>query len=145
TRLGVAPANSVGVLDWNSRRHFELYWSIPGTGAVMVQLNLRLGPEDLSFVLTDSDTTVVWVDETLLPVAEAVAPLVPQVRTWVVMSDQPMSEIETSLTGAVHYEDLLAAAADTFDWPEITESSAFAACYTTGTTGHPKGVFYSHR
>ena len=145
TQLGVAPADSVGVLDWNSRRHFELYWSIPGIGAVMVQLNLRLGPEDLAFVLTDSGTTVVCVDETLLPVAETVAPLVPQVRTWVVMSDKPMDEIETTLTGAVHYEDLLAAADATYDWPEITESSAFAACYTTGTTGHPKGVFYSHR
>lgn len=145
TDLGVGPADKVGVLDWNSRRHFELYWAIPGTGAVMVQLNLRLGGEDMAYVLTDSDTTVVCVDETLLPLAEAVAPHVPHVRTWVVMSDRPMAEISTTLPNAVHYEELLAEAAPVFDWPEIDEDSAFAACYTTGTTGRPKGVFYSHR
>lgn len=145
TDLGVGPGDRVGILDWNSRRHFELYWSIPGTGAVMIQLNLRLGPEDLSYVLKDSETTVVCVDESLLPIAEVVAPLVPQVRTWVVMSDRPMSQISTSLENTVHYEDLLADSAESFDWPEIDETSAFAACYTTGTTGRPKGVFYSHR
>ena len=145
TDLGVVPGDRVGVLDWNSRRHFELYWSIPGTGAVMIQINLRLGPEDSSYVLTDSETTVVCVDESLLPIAEAVAPLVSQVRTWVIMSDRPMSEITTSLDNAVHFEDLLAVSEETFEWPEIDESSAFAACYTTGTTGRPKGVFYSHR
>lgn len=145
TGLGVEPGDRVGILDWNSRRHFELYWSIPGTGAVMIQLNLRLGPEDLAYVLNDSQTSVVCVDESLLPIAEAVAPLAPQVRTWVVMSDRPLSEIGTTLEGAVHFEDLLAQSAETYDWPEIEESSAFAACYTTGTTGKPKGVFYSHR
>ncbi|MGO1397813.1 MAG: long-chain-fatty-acid--CoA ligase [Brevibacterium yomogidense] len=145
TDLGVVPGGKVGVLDWNSRRHFELYWSIPGIGAVMVQLNLRLGAEDMAYVLTDSGTTVVCVDETLLPIAEAVAPHVPHVRTWVVMTDKPMAEVSTTLENAVHFEDLLAAADEKFDWPEIDESSAFAACYTTGTTGKPKGVFYSHR
>jgi fatty-acyl-CoA synthase len=145
TDLGVGPGDRVGVLDWNSRRHFEHYWSIPGLGAVMVQLNLRLGPEDMAFVLKDSGTSVVCVDETLLPIAEAVAPLVPHVRTWVVLSDRPAADISTSLTNTAHYEDLLAQAPTTFDWPEVQESSAFAACYTTGTTGSPKGVFYSHR
>ncbi|WP_082819262.1 long-chain-fatty-acid--CoA ligase [Brevibacterium linens] len=145
TGLGIGPGDRVGVLDWNSRRHFELYWSIPGTGAAMIQLNLRLGPEDMGFVLEDSGTSVVFVDESLLPVAEAVAPTATQVETWVVMSDRPLAEVDTSLINVVHFEDLLAAADRTFDWPEITESSAFAACYTTGTTGKPKGVFYSHR
>uniref|UniRef100_UPI002106AD5C AMP-binding protein n=1 Tax=Pseudonocardia sp. ICBG1034 TaxID=2844381 RepID=UPI002106AD5C len=70
--LGAGPATRVGILDWNSRRHYELYWAIPGLGSVMVQLNLRLGPEDLSFVVADSGTSIVCVDETLLPVAEAV-------------------------------------------------------------------------
>jgi fatty-acyl-CoA synthase len=145
TDLGIGPGDRVGVLDWNSRRHFELYWSIPGIGAAMIQLNLRLGPEDMSFVITDSETAAVCVDETLLPVAEAVAPLVPQVKTWIIMSDRPLSQIETSLENTVHFEDLLSRAEDSFDWPEVDEDSAFAACYTTGTTGKPKGVFYSHR
>ena len=144
TGLGIGPGDRVGVLDWNSRRHFELYWSIPGTGAAMIQLNLRLGPEDMGFVLEDSGTSVVFVDESLLPVAEAVAPTATQVETWVVMSDRPLAEVDTSLINVVHFEDLLAAA----DRPSTGRRSpriAFAACYTTGTTGKPKGVFYSHR
>lgn len=143
--LGVQPGDRVGILDWNSRRHFELYWAIPGLAAVMIQLNLRLGPDDLTFVIEDSGTSVICVDETLLPLAEAVAPRLSGVRTWVVMSDKPMSEIETTLANVVHYEDLVAAADETIAWPEVDERSAYGACYTTGTTGRPKGVFYSHR
>lgn len=143
--LGVQPADRVGVLDWNSRRHYELYWAIPGLGAAMVQLNLRLGPQDLAYVIRDSGASVICVDESLLKVAEAVAPSVPAVRAWIVMSDRPASEIETSLPNALHYEDLLAAADPHTEWPEIDERSAYGACYTTGTTGRPKGVFYSHR
>ena len=143
--LGVEPGDRVGVIDWNSRRHFELYWAIPGLAACMIQVNLRLGPEDLTYVLTDSDTKVILVDETLLPVAEAIAPDVPHVTTWVVMSDKPAGEITTTLPNALHYEDLIAQAEATIEWPEVNERSAYAACYTTGTTGRPKGVYYSHR
>lgn len=143
--LGVEPGTRVGVLDWNSRRHFELYWAIPGLAAVMVQLNLRLGPEDLAYVIADSGTSVICVDETLLPLAEAVAPAMPGVTTWIIMSDKPLSEIQTTLPNAHLYEDLLAASEPQIDWPEVDERSAYSACYTTGTTGRPKGVFYSHR
>lgn len=143
--LGVQAGDRVGILDWNSRRHYELYWAIPGLGAVMVQLNLRLAAEDLSFVTEDSGTSVICVDETLLPVAEAVAPRLPGVRAWVVMTDKPLSEIETTLPNVHHYEDLVAAASPDISWPEIDERSAYGACYTTGTTGRPKGVYYSHR
>lgn len=143
--LGVEPGTRVGVIDWNSRRHFELYWAIPGLAAVMVQLNLRLSPEDLAYVIADSDTSVICVDKTLLPLAEAVAPAMPSVTTWVVMTDKPMSQIHTTLPNVHHYEDLLAANEPRIDWPEVDETSAYSACYTTGTTGRPKGVFYSHR
>lgn len=143
--LGLGPGNQIGVLDWNSRRHFELYWSIPGIGATMVQLNLRLGPEDLSYVLKDSETTTVCVDESLLSVAEAVAPMCPHVTTWIIMSDRPVSEIETTLENPVDFEQLVSTAEPEYDWPEVDETTAFGACYTTGTTGRPKGVFYSHR
>ena len=143
--LGVGQATRFEVIDWNSRRHFELYWAIPGLAAVMVQLNLRLGPEDLSYVISDSDTSVICVDESLLPLAEAVAPSMPSVTTWIIMSDKPMNEIQTSLPNAHHYEDLLAASEPDIDWPVVDERSAYSACYTTGTTGRPKGVFYSHR
>lgn len=143
--LGVGVGDRVGILDWNSRRHYENYWAIPGLGAVMVQLNLRLGAEDLSFVIRDSGTSVICVDETLLPVAEAVAPMLPEVQAWVVMTDRPLSHIETTLPNVHHYEDLVAAASPNITWPELEERSAYSACYTTGTTGRPKGVYYSHR
>lgn len=143
--LGVAPGNRVGVLDWNSRRHFELYWAIPGLGAVMLQMNLRLGHEDLGYVVGHSNLSYVCVDESLLPVAEAIAAHAPQIKGWIVMTEKPLSQIKTTLSPLLHHEDLLAAADAKIDWPEIEESSAYSACYTTGTTGKPKGVYYSHR
>lgn len=145
TDLGVGPADMVGILDWNSRRHFELYWAIPGTGAAMLQMNLRLSPEDLGYVTSHSKASWVLVDESLLAVAEQLAPHAPGVRGWIVMGDRPMSDISTSLPNVHHFEDLMAQADDSFDWPFIEEISAYSACYTTGTTGRPKGVYYSHR
>lgn len=143
--LGVQPGDRVGILDWNSRRHFELYWAIPGLGAVMLQMNLRLGTEDLAYVAGHSQASYVLVDETLLPVAEAIAPHSPCVKGWIVMSDKPLSQIRTTLAPVFHHEELLAAASPAIDWPMIDEHSAYSACYTTGTTGRPKGVYYSHR
>jgi len=143
--LGVAPGDKVGILDWNSLRHFELYWSIPGLGAVMLQMNLRLGAEDLTYVANHSEASYICVDESLLTVAESIAPHVPGVKGWIVMTDKPLADIQTTLTPRYHYEDLLAAASASLDWPEIDEQSAYGACYTTGTTGRPKGVYCSHR
>lgn len=143
--LGVAPGDRVGTLDWNSRRHFELYWAIPGLGAVMLQMNLRLGQEDLGYVVGHSEASYICVDESLLGVAEAIAMHAPQIKGWIVMTDKPLDQIKTRLSPLFHYEDLLAAADARIDWPEIDERSAYSACYTTGTTGRPKGVYYSHR
>jgi fatty-acyl-CoA synthase len=143
--LGIGPGDRVGVLDWNSRRYFELYYAIPGLGAVLLQLNLRLSVEDLSYIIDHSHATLICVDESLLPLAEAIAPHVPNVRGWIVMADKPVPELSTTLRKWHHHEALLAAADSTFDWPMIDERSAYAACYTTGTTGRPKGVYYSHR
>ncbi|MBC9734302.1 long-chain-fatty-acid--CoA ligase [Nocardioides marmotae] len=143
--LGVGAGDVVGILDWNSLRHFELYWAIPGLGAVMLQMNLRLAPEDLAYVVEHSGASVVCVDESLLPQAEELARRCPQVRRWVVMADRPVAEIDTTLPEPVDHEALLADGATTYAWPVIEETSAYSACYTTGTTGRPKGVFYSHR
>ncbi|GAA4815076.1 long-chain-fatty-acid--CoA ligase [Tomitella cavernea] len=143
--LGVGPGDVVGILDWNSKRHFELYWAIPGLAAVMLQMNLRLAPADLGYVTDHSGASVVLVDESLLPAAEALAPHAPGVHTWVILSDNPMEQIATTLPNAVHFEDLMAAAPDRHAWPVIDETSAYSACYTSGTTGRPKGIYYSHR
>lgn len=143
--LGVGPGDVVGILDWNSRRHFELYWAIPGLAAVMLQMNLRLAPEDLGYVTDHSEASWILVDESLLPIAEKLASLVPQVKGWIVMTDRPLSQINTTLTNVYHFEDLLLAEDTHIDWPMVDETSAYSACYTTGTTGRPKGIYYSHR
>lgn len=143
--LSIGPADVVGVIDWNSKRHFELYWAIPALGSVLLQMNLRLGGDDLAFVTNHSHAKCVLVDESLLPVAEALAAAGVEVQTWVVMTDRPMSEITTTLPGAVSFEDLMAQASDDIEFAMIDETSAYSACYTTGTTGKPKGIYYSHR
>lgn len=144
-KLGVKPGDVVGVLDWNSRRFYELYWSLPGIAAVMLQMNLRLGVEDLSYVSNHAKARFVCVDESLLPIAEQIAEHTPGVEGWIVLTDKPLSQIETKLENVLHFEDLMADEPDTYDWPMIDETSAYSACYTTGTTGKPKGVYYSHR
>ena len=139
------PGDRVGVVDWNSRRHFELYWAISGIGALLLQMNPRLGPDDLGFVAQHSDAAFIIIDETLLSVAEAIAPQVSRIKGWIVMTDKPLSEINSTLLPLHHYEDLLASSSEFIRWPEIDERSACTACYTTGTTGRPKGIYYSHR
>ncbi|MFD7007892.1 long-chain-fatty-acid--CoA ligase [Rhodococcus jostii] len=145
TGLGIGPADMVGILDWNSKRHYELYWAIPGIAAAMLQMNLRLSSEDLAYVVGHSDARFIFVDESLLPVAEALAPNAPNVKGWVLMSDKPMSQISTTLENVHHFEDLMAEASEVYDWPMIDEHATYSACYTTGTTGRPKGIYYSHR
>ena len=141
-KLGVNLGDRVGVMDWNSLRHYELYWAIPAIGAVFTQLNLRLAPEDLLYVINDSQASVIVVDETLVSAIQPLAERAKGVKTWVILSD---GHIEHNLPNAVYYEDLITEAEPLAEWPNISETSAFAAGYTTGTTGRPKGVFYSHR
>lgn len=143
--IGVKPGDRVGILAWNTHRHFELYWAIPGVGAVMTMLNLRLGPTDLGHVLEDSGVSTVFVEDSLLPIAQSLAPSYPQVKNWVIVSDNPLESIETTLPNPLDYETLVANADPTPRWQQIDERSSYGACYTTGTTGRPKGVYYSHR
>jgi fatty-acyl-CoA synthase len=143
--LGVSVGDRVGVLDWNSYRNYELYFGIPGTGAVMLLMNLRLGPTDLAYVVNHAETKLVVVDETLIPLVEAIAPQCKTVSGYVILTDRSLGDIETTLSPVYSYEDLLEQASDEYEWPNMDEKSACAACYTTGTTGRPKGVYYSHR
>jgi fatty-acyl-CoA synthase len=143
--LGVEAGDRVGVLAWNDHRHYESYFGIPGTGAVILQLNLRLHPDRLKYVLNHSEPRFLVIDESLLEVAENVAPDVTSIEGFVVMTDNELDEVKTDLEPTYSYEDLLAEAEPEYDWPYIDETSAYSACYTTGTTGRPKGVYYSHR
>jgi fatty-acyl-CoA synthase len=144
TRLGVRPGDRVATLAWNNYRHLELYYAIPCMGAVLHTLNLRLFPDQLEFTIRDAGDTVLFVDRTLLPILERVAGRIPSVRTIVVMSDgEPLPEHH--LGELLDYETLMAAEPADFSWPKLDEQSAAAMCYTSGTTGNPKGVVYSHR
>jgi len=143
--LGIGIGDRVGVMDWNSYRNYEMYFAIPGTGSVMLLMNLRLSPTDLSYVVNHAETKLVVVDETLLPLVEAAAPQFKTVRGYVVFTDKNIKDIQTKLSPVYSYEDLLSQADAEYEWPHMDERAACAACYTTGTTGRPKGVYYSHR
>jgi fatty-acyl-CoA synthase len=145
TDLGVQVGDSVGVLDWNSHRHLEAYYGIPGTGAVLLLLNIRLSPVDLSYVINHAEAKYILVDETLIPIAEAIVDQCESVKGYIVMTDKDLSEIKTKLSPVFSYEKLLEATDEGIKWPVLDEKSAYGACYTTGTTGRPKGVYYSHR
>jgi fatty-acyl-CoA synthase len=144
TRLGVKPGDRVATLAWNNYRHLELYYAIPCMGAVLHTLNLRLFPEQLEFTIADAGDSVLFVDRTLVPVLNQVAGRIPLVRTIVVLNDGgPVPE--HGLGELLDYETLMAGETADFAWPRLDEWSAAAMCYTSGTTGNPKGVVYSHR
>jgi fatty-acyl-CoA synthase len=140
--LGVEVGDRVGVISWNTHRFYELFFGVPGTGAVLLQMNLRLHPKDLVYVANHSGAKVIFVDESLLPIAEAIAPNI-KAEKYVIMADGELPE--TKLPNTYSYEELLKEQSDKYDFPMIDERSAYSACYTSGTTGNPKGVYYSHR
>lgn len=138
-RLGIRPGDRVATLAWNHGRHLEAYYALPAMGAVLHTLNIRLHPDDLAYIINHAEDSAVLVDETLLPVWEKVAPLV-QVGNVIVMSDS------TAPARWLDYETLLAAEDDApLPFDDLDERSAGILCYTSGTTGRPKGVLYSHR
>lgn len=143
--LGVKPGDRVGVLEWNTYRYHELYFGIPGMGAVHLEMNLRLVAPELVYVAQHAGASLLFVDESLIPMAEAMAPEFRPARGYVILTDKKLGDVKTKLSPVYSYEDLLNEAKPTYDWPMLDESSTFSACYTSGTTGRPKGVFYSHR
>jgi fatty-acyl-CoA synthase len=144
-RLGIERGDRVATFAWNSQRHFELYLAVPSFGAVLHTLNIRLFPEQISYIVGHADDQVIFVDGSLVgPLAELVAgsDRFGGVRHYVVMGDGDLD----ALPGALSYEQLLEeAGAGEHDWPDVPERAAAALCYTSGTTGNPKGVLYSHR
>ncbi len=140
TRLGVKPGDRVATLSWNHYRHLEVYYGVPCMGAVVHTLNLRLHPNDLGYIARHAEDSVLVVDRSLWPLYEKFKDAVPGIRHVIVVPDAgPAPE------GTLDYEALLAAESPRYDFPELDENSASMLCYTSGTTGHPKGVLYSHR
>jgi len=143
-RFGVGPGDRVGTFMWNSQEHMEAYLAIPSMGSVLHTLNIRLFPEQLAYVVNHGEDRVVLVDDSLVPMLAKVAAELTTVECFVVVGDGDASALGTSRP-VLRYSELLAAESPEFAWPEIDERQAAAMCYTSGTTGNPKGVAYSHR
>jgi fatty-acyl-CoA synthase len=141
-RLGVKQGDRVGTFAWNNQRHLELYMAVPCIGAVLHTLNIRLFAEQLTYIVNHAQDGIIFVDDSVIPLLEPLVPTFEGVRHYVVMGDGDRG----SLPNALRYDELLEeAGSGSYDYPEVDERQAAALCYTSGTTGNPKGVLYSHR
>jgi acyl-CoA synthetase (AMP-forming)/AMP-acid ligase II len=147
SELGVKQGDRVATYAWNNQRHFELYFAVPCTGAVLHTLNIRLFEEQLAYIVNHAEDKVIFVDDSLVPLLVKLAPSFETVTHYVVMGHGSTELSDAGqLPGALRYEALLEQAGPgEFDYPEVQERQAAALCYTSGTTGNPKGVLYSHR
>lgn len=139
---GIHPGDRVATIAWNDHRHLELYYSITGIGSVLHTVNPRLREQQIAWILNHAEDQIVFIDPDFLPIAEAIGSEASSVRQWVVLAEELPA---TSLENAVAYEELIAGSDPLQEWPLLDEWSAATLCYTSGTTGNPKGVMQSHR
>ena len=145
TRLGVGYGDVVGTLAWNHHWHMECFYAIPGIGAVCHTVNPRLFEEQIVYIINHARDTVLIVDQDFVTLAERIVDQIPAVKQFIILGARGCVEEPTRLGDVLYYDDLIAGEPTTFDWPEFDERSASGLCYTSGTTGNPKGVLYSHR
>src|SRR4051812_17772629 len=139
-KLGVSRHDRVATLARNGFRHFEIYYAVAGSGAVIHTINPRLFPDQIVYIANHAEDKVVFYDITFAPLVEKLAPQLKTVKHWIAMTDRAhLPKI------GLCYEELLAAESDRYEWPSFDEKSAACLCYTSGTTGNPKGALYSHR
>jgi acyl-CoA synthetase (AMP-forming)/AMP-acid ligase II len=142
--LGVEEGDRVGTLAWNGYRHFEIYFATSGIGAVCHTVNPRLFPAQIAYIIDHAEDRYVFCDLTFVPLLEGIAPQLRRAKGFVVMTDRAHMP-ETTLPNVLCYEDLVRGHSDEIEWPRLDENAASSLCYTSGTTGSPKGVLYSHR
>ncbi len=143
-KLGVKLGDRIATLAWNGFRHFELYYGVSGMGAVLHTINPRLFAEQIIYIVNHAEDDYIFTDLTFVPLLEQLHDKFEGVKGFVIMTDEDHMP-ETTLPNALCYETLLAAESAEYDWPDLDENTASSLCYTSGTTGNPKGVLYSHR
>ena len=143
TRLGATPGDRIASLAWNGYRHFELFFAVSGAGMVMHTINPRLFPEQVAWIVNDAEDRWLFVDATFLPLVEKLRPMLKTLKGVVLMTDR--AHMPAAAADLLCYEDLLAAESADFAWPALDENTACGLCYTSGTTGNPKGALFSHR
>ncbi|KWX25540.1 long-chain fatty acid--CoA ligase [Mycolicibacterium wolinskyi] len=143
--LGITEDERVGTFMWNNTEHLTAYLALPAMGAVLHTLNIRLSPEQIAFIANEAEDRVIIADSSLIPLLAPVLPLAETVHTVLVVGDGDLAPLTASGKTVLRYDEALAGQSPQFDWPDIDENSAAAMCYTSGTTGNPKGVVYSHR
>jgi len=139
-RLGVGMQDRVGTLAWNNYRHLEVYYGVAGSGAVIHTINPRLFPDQITYIANHAEDKVIFFDTTFAPLVEKLAPQLKTVKHWVAMTDKAHTP-----KGALCYDELIDAESEDYEWPTFDENTAVCLCYTSGTTGNPKGALYSHR
>jgi acyl-CoA synthetase (AMP-forming)/AMP-acid ligase II len=143
--MGLQPGDAVGTIAWNNHRHLEAYYAVSGSGMVIHTCNPRLHPQQLAYVVDHAEDQVVLFDATFAPLVKGIAAHCPKVRAWVCLADPEHTPEIEGVANVLSYEALLGPCNDTFAWPSFDERTAAALCYTSGTTGNPKGALYSHR
>jgi fatty-acyl-CoA synthase len=145
SRLGIQYGDVIGTLAWNHHWHMECFYAIPGIGAVCHTVNPRLFEEQIVYIINHAQDKVLMVDQDFVELAERIVDQLPKVEKFIILGPRGCVEEPTKLGEVLYYDDLIAEEPTDFAWPEFDERSASALCYTSGTTGNPKGVLYSHR
>ena len=144
TKLGLEPQARCGTIAWNNRRHLEIYFGVSGGGFVCHTINPRLFPEQLVYILNHAEDKVLFIDKTFVPLIAAIRDKLEHLEHLVLMEAE-VGDAADTLPGIIAYDDLIASGGEDYEWPEFDEFTASSLCYTSGTTGNPKGVLYSHR
>lgn len=144
TALGLQQQDRIATIAWSNRRHLEIWYAVSGSGMVCHTINPRLFPEQLIYIINDANDKVVFFEKTFLPLIKAIKPALPHVEKFVCMTAAD-EEVRAAIPDVVFYDDLIDPQTDDFEWPVLDENQASSLCYTSGTTGNPKGVLYTHR